>query len=53
MAKKLQRRLASVMKKRYLRNQARKNNAPATGVKISLEEQNRVVLDAVLAKLKV
>ena len=51
MPKKLERRTALLQRRTKLKLQARKANAPARGIKTSYEEENRIVLDSVLAKI--
>ncbi len=51
MGKKLERRPALLQRRTKLKLQARKANAPARGIKTSNEEENRAVLDGVLAKI--
>jgi hypothetical protein len=52
MARKLERRSKVIMKRRKLLRQKRTNNAPAVGVKASLQDQNRDLLSSVLLRLK-
>jgi len=48
---KLTTRERKLMKMVAVKQQRRKHNAPARGVEKSLQEENRVVLDRVLAKI--
>lgn len=48
----MERRSQLLMKEIKLKLQKRKFKSPARGLEKSLQEQNRVVLDAVLAKIQ-